>query len=189
MVLQVSLADNAADGTFLGSSPGLAPLEKSARKPSIVEGWFAARQQLYARAQRIIQFFGRCTLSDDRFKNGMAIRKSVLGAEHVDRADANKTEFDSEYQRYITENAWGTIWSRPGLDKKTRHMLTIAMLAALGKHDELAMHIRATRNTGVTPEELREILLHVSVYAGVPAANSAFTIAKRIYKEIEEEKK
>jgi 4-carboxymuconolactone decarboxylase len=146
-------------------------------------------EQLYARAQRIIQFFGRCTLSDDRFKNGMAIRKSVLGAEHVDRAEANKTDFDSEYQRYITENAWGTIWSRPGLDKKTRHMLTIAMLAALGKHDELAMHIRATRNTGVTPEELREILLHVSVYAGVPAANSAFTIAKRIYKEEVEEKK
>jgi 4-carboxymuconolactone decarboxylase len=128
-------------------------------------------------------------LSDDRFENGMAIRKSVLGAEHVEHAEANKTNFDSDYQRYITENAWGTIWSRPGLDKKTRHMLTIAMLAALGKHDELAMHIRATRNTGVTPEELREILLHVSVYAGVPAANSAFAIAKRIYKEFEEGKK
>lgn len=117
------------------------------------------------------------------------MRKSVLGAEHVDRAEAGKTGFDADYQRYITENAWGTIWTRPGLDKKTRHMLTIAMLAALGKHDELAMHIRATRNTGVTPEELREILLHVSVYAGVPAANSAFAIAKRVYKENEEGKK
>jgi 4-carboxymuconolactone decarboxylase len=125
-------------------------------------------------------------LSDDRFEKGMALRKSVLGAEHVDRTEAQKTDFDADYQRYITENAWGTIWARPGLDKKTRHMLTLAMLAALGKHDELAMHIRATRNTGVTPEELREVLLHVSVYAGVPAANSAFAIAKRVYKEIEE---
>jgi 4-carboxymuconolactone decarboxylase len=128
-------------------------------------------------------------LSDDRFEKGMALRRSVLGAEHVDRAEAQKTDFDADYQRYITENAWGTIWARPGLDKKTRHMLTLAMLAALGKHDELAMHIRATRNTGVTPEELREVLLHVSVYAGVPAANSAFAIAKRVYKEIEEGKK
>jgi 4-carboxymuconolactone decarboxylase len=128
-------------------------------------------------------------LSEDCFDKGMAMRKSVLGAEHVERAEAGKTEFDADYQRYITENAWGTIWTRPGLDKKTRHVLTIAMLAALGKHDELAMHIRATRNTGVTPEELREVLLHVSVYAGVPAANSAFAIAKRVYREIEEEKK
>ena len=125
-------------------------------------------------------------MSEDRFEKGMALRKSVLGAEHVDRTEAQKTDFDADYQRYITENAWGTIWARPGLDKKTRHMLTLAMLAALGKHDELAMHIRATRNTGVTPEELREVLLHVSVYAGVPAANSAFAIAKRVYKEIEE---
>ena len=128
-------------------------------------------------------------MSDDRFEKGMALRKSVLGAEHVDRTEAQKTDFDADYQRYITENAWGTIWARPGLDKKTRHMLTLAMLAALGKHDELSMHIRATRNTGVTPEELREVLLHVSVYAGVPAANSAFAIAKRVYKEIEEGKK
>lgn len=137
----------------------------------------------------MMQILRRWKLSDDRFDKGMALRKSVLGAEHVDRAEAGKTEFDADYQRYITENAWGTIWTRPGLDKKTRHMLTIAMLAALGKHDELAMHIRATRNTGVTPEELREVLLHVSVYAGVPAANSAFAIAKRVYKESEEGKK
>jgi 4-carboxymuconolactone decarboxylase len=128
-------------------------------------------------------------LSDDLFDKGMALRKSVLGAEHVERAEAGKTDFDADYQRYITENAWGTIWMRPGLDKKTRHMLTIAMLAALGKQEELAMHIHATRNTGVTPEELREVLLHVSVYAGVPAANSAFAIAKRVLKEIEEGKK
>jgi 4-carboxymuconolactone decarboxylase len=137
----------------------------------------------------MMQFFRRWMLSEDRFEKGMALRKSVLGAEHVDRAEAQKTDFDADFQRYITENAWGTIWARPGLDKKTRHLLTIAMLAALGKNDELAMHIRATRNTGVTQEELREVLLHVSVYAGVPAANSAFAIAKRIYQELEEEKK
>jgi 4-carboxymuconolactone decarboxylase len=128
-------------------------------------------------------------LSNDRYDQGMSVRKSVLGAEHVARAEANKTDFDADFQRIITEGAWGTIWTRPGIDKKTRHMLTIAMLAALGKYDEMAMHIRATRNTGVTPDEVREVLLQVSVYAGVPAANSAFGIAKRVYKELENEGK
>lgn len=128
-------------------------------------------------------------MSDDRFEKGMAMRRSVLGADHVERAEANKTEFDADYQRYITENAWGAIWSRPGLEKKTRHMLTIAMLAALGRHEELALHIRATRNTGVSPDEIREVLLHVSVYAGVPAANSAFAVAKRVYAELQEDQK
>lgn len=128
-------------------------------------------------------------MADEKFEKGMAMRKSVLGAEHVARAEANKTDFDADYQRIITETAWGTIWTRPGLEKKTRHLLTIAMLAALGRHEELALHVRATRNTGVTPEELREVLLHVSVYAGVPAANSAFAIAKRVYKELESEAK
>jgi 4-carboxymuconolactone decarboxylase len=126
-------------------------------------------------------------LSDELFEKGMAVRKSVLGAEHVARAEANKTEFDADFQRIITEGAWGTIWTRPGLDKKTRHMLTIAMLAALGKLDELAMHIRATRNTGVTQAEVREVLLQVLAYAGAPAANSAFAVAKRVYKELESE--
>src|SRR2546426_8800369 len=119
----------------------------------------------------------------------MTMRKSVLGAEHVARAEANKTEFDADFQRIITEGAWGTIWTRPGLDKRTRHLLTIAMLTALGKHDELAMHIRATHNTGVTPEDVREVFLQVSIYAGVPAANSAFAIAKQVYKELESEAK
>ena len=128
-------------------------------------------------------------MADDPFEKGMTMRKSVLGAEHVARAEANKTEFDADFQRIITEGAWGTIWTRPGLDKKTRHMLTLAMLASLGKVDELAMHIRATRNTGVTPEEVREVFLQVSVYAGVPAANSAFAVAKRVYKELDNEAK
>jgi 4-carboxymuconolactone decarboxylase len=128
-------------------------------------------------------------LANDRFDQGMAMRKSVLGAEHVARAEANKTDFDADFQRIITEGAWGTIWTRPGIDKKTRHMLTLAIIAALGKHDELAMHIRATRNTGVTPEEVREVFLQVLIYAGAPAANSAFGIAKRVYKELESENK
>jgi 4-carboxymuconolactone decarboxylase len=128
-------------------------------------------------------------LSDDNFEKGMVVRRSVLGADHVARAEANKTEFDADFQRIITEGAWGAVWSRPGLDRKTRHMLTIAMLAALGKHDELAMHIRATRNTGVTADEVKEIFLQVLVYTGAPAANSAFAVAKRVYKELESESK
>ncbi|HWO43126.1 MAG TPA: 4-carboxymuconolactone decarboxylase [Candidatus Eisenbacteria bacterium] len=122
-------------------------------------------------------------MPDDLFEKGMAMRRSVLGEEHVARAEANKTEFDRDYQRFITETAWGAIWTRPGLDTKTRHLVTIAMLATLGRQEELAMHIRATRNTGVTAEELREVLLQVAVYAGVPAANGAFATAKRIYSE------
>jgi 4-carboxymuconolactone decarboxylase len=128
-------------------------------------------------------------LANDRYDQGMAMRKSVLGAEHVARAEANKTDFDADFQRIITEGAWGTIWTRPGIDKKTRHLLTLAIIAALGKHDELAMHIRATRNTGVTQEEVKEVFLQVLVYAGAPAANSAFGIAKRVYKELENEGK
>jgi 4-carboxymuconolactone decarboxylase len=128
-------------------------------------------------------------LSDDLFDKGMATRKAVLGAEYVARAEASKTDFDADFQRYVTENAWGAVWSRPGLEKKTRHMLTIAMLATLGRQEELAAHIRATRNTGVTPDEVKEVFLQVAVYAGAPAANSAFAVAKRVYKELQSEGK
>jgi 4-carboxymuconolactone decarboxylase len=128
-------------------------------------------------------------LSEDQFEKGKAIRKSVLGEEYVARAEANKTDFDADFLRYATENAWGAVWTRPGLDKKTRHLLTLAMLASIGRHEELAMHIRATRNTGVTRDEVKEVLLQVAVYAGAPAANSAFAIAKRTYKEMESESK
>ncbi|HET7393412.1 MAG TPA: 4-carboxymuconolactone decarboxylase [Candidatus Binatia bacterium] len=128
-------------------------------------------------------------MSDDLFDRGMAARKSVLGADHVARAEANKTEFDADWQRYVTEHAWAAVWARPGLDKKTRSMLTIAMLAALGKHEELALHIRATRNTGLSRDEVKEVLLQVAVYAGAPAGNSAFAVAKRTYKEMEIEGK
>jgi 4-carboxymuconolactone decarboxylase len=128
-------------------------------------------------------------LADDLFDRGMAARKSVLGADHVARAEASKTEFDADWQRYVTEHAWAAVWARPGLDTKIRSMLTIAMLAALGKHEELALHIRATRNTGVSRDEAKEVLLQVAVYAGAPAGNSAFAVAKRTYKEMETESK
>lgn len=120
----------------------------------------------------------------EKFEAGMTVRREVLGDAHVDRAEAQKTAFDADFQQLITEVAWGSVWTRPGLERKTRHMLTIAMLATLGKENELAMHIRATRNTGVSAEELKEVLLQVAVYAGVPAANAAFAVAKEVLREI-----
>ena len=124
-------------------------------------------------------------MPDEMYKKGMQIRKSVLGEDHVKRAEANKSDFDADFQRLITEAAWGSVWARPGLDRKTRHLLTIAMLATLGSYEELAMHIRATRNTGVTREDVKEVLLQVAVYAGIPAANAAIAIAKRVYGELD----
>ncbi len=124
-------------------------------------------------------------MSDDRFKKGMAVRKSVLGENHVERAEANKSDFDADFQRFITETAWGSVWARPGLDRKTRHLLTIAILATLGRHEELALHIKATQNTGVTRDEVKEVLLQVAVYAGIPAANAAIAIAKKVYAQID----
>lgn len=126
-------------------------------------------------------------MPDDRYQRGMQVRREVLGDAHVDRAQANATDLDADFQRFITETAWGSVWARPGLDRTTRHLLTIAMLAALGKEHELAMHLRATRNTGVTREQVKEVLLQVAVYAGVPAANSAFSIAKQVYSELDSE--
>ena len=124
-------------------------------------------------------------MADSNFDRGMKTRRQVLGDAHVDRAEANKTPFDADFQRLITEYAWGTVWQGDTLDIPTRHMITIAMLAALGKEHELAMHLRATKNTGVTPEQIKEILMQTAVYAGVPAANTAFGIAKQIFTESE----
>jgi 4-carboxymuconolactone decarboxylase len=119
-------------------------------------------------------------MSDEKYEQGMKVRREVLGDAYVDRAEANKTSFDVDLQRFITETAWGTVWSRPGLDRRTRHLVTIALLAALGRENELAAHIRATENTGVTPEDLKEVILQVAVYAGVPAAHSAAAVAKEV---------
>ncbi len=126
-------------------------------------------------------------MADDVYEKGMQVRKSVLGEAHVARASAAATEFDAPFQELITRYAWGSVWQRGVLSKRDRSLLTIALLAALGHYDELKMHIRATRNTGASSEEIREALLHVAVYAGVPAANHAFQIAKQALKELEEE--
>ena len=120
------------------------------------------------------------------YEQGMKIRRAVLGEAYVNRAEENKTSFDIDFQRFITETAWGMVWARQGLDRRTRHLLTLAMLAALGKEHEFAMHVRASRNTGVTIDEIKEMLLQVAVYAGVPAANSAIAAAKRVLAEFEE---
>ena len=117
-------------------------------------------------------------MTESRFDIGMRVRKEVLGSEHVERAQAHATEFDADFQRFITESAWGSVWARPDLDRRTRSLVTIAILAALGR-EELALHLRASQNIGVGPHEIAEVLLHVAVYAGVPAANTAFSLAKK----------
>jgi len=113
-----------------------------------------------------------------RYVTGMETRRAVLGDQHVDGANARKSSFDDDFQTFITEGAWGSVWSRDGLTKRERSLITIALLAALGHDEEVAMHVRATSNTGASPEDIKEALLHVAVYAGVPAANRAFKIAK-----------
>lgn len=113
---------------------------------------------------------------------GMTIRRQVLGDDHVDGAVANTTEIDRDFQEWITANVWGDVWARPGLKPRDRSLITIALLAAAG-HEELGLHLRAARNTGATRDEIVEALLHVAVYAGVPAANSAFKLMKQIYEE------
>ena len=119
-------------------------------------------------------------MDDSRYEKGMRVRREVLGDAHVDRAAARTTAFDAPFQQFITETAWGSLWARPDLDRRTRSLVTIAILAALGRHEELALHLRASANTGATPDDIREALLHVAVYAGVPAANSAIALAKTI---------
>ena len=120
-----------------------------------------------------------------RFDAGMQVRRAVLGAEYVDRVMAAQTEFDAPFQRFVAEMAWGSVWAGDGIDLRTRSLITIALLAALGRWEQLEQHIRATRNTGATPEEIREALLHVAVYAGVPAANTAFALARKVLAESE----
>lgn len=122
---------------------------------------------------------------NERHKQGMKTRRSVLGNEHVDRAEANKSDFDSPFQELITEAAWGHVWSCDTWTKRERSMVTIALLAAKGHYEELAMHIRATANTGATAEDIREALMHVAIYAGVPHANHALKIAKEVLGEME----
>jgi len=111
---------------------------------------------------------------------GMKTRREVLGDEHVDRATANTTNFTAPFQDFITRYAWGEIWTRPGLTRPERSMITLAILTALGRDDEIALHTTAALRNGLTPDQLREVLMHTAIYAGVPAANHAFTIASKI---------
>ena len=122
-------------------------------------------------------------MTESRFDIGMQVRKEVLGSEYVERAQARTTEFDADFQRYITESAWGSVWARPDLDRRTRSLVTIAILAALGR-EELAVHLRGSQNIGVDPHEIAEVLLHVAVYAGVPAANAAFSTARKVFDQL-----
>ncbi len=124
---------------------------------------------------------------DDKYKEGLAVRTEVLGEAYVKRALENATAFDKDFQEFVTRNAWGAVWTRPGLERKTRSLLTIAILAALRHHEELKVHIRATRNTGATMDEVKEVLMQVGVYAGMPAAVSAMRVAKATFEEMAKE--
>ena len=120
-----------------------------------------------------------------RYQTGLAVRRSVLGDQHVDRAESATTEFDRPFQELITESAWGSVWSRPDWSKRERSIVTLALLAALGHDEEVAMHVRATGNTGASREDICEAFLHVAIYAGVPAANRAIKIAKEVFAEMD----
>jgi len=122
-------------------------------------------------------------MSDDTYERGMRVRREVLGDEHVDRAVERTTEQTAAFQDFITRYAWGEVWSRPGLDRRTRSAVTLAALTALGRFDELELHIRAARRNGMTDDEIGEVLLQCAVYCGVPAANNAFHVFQRVTEE------
>ena len=122
-------------------------------------------------------------MSDDRHEAGMEVRRAVLGDAHVDRATAETTDFTREFQELITRYAWGEIWTRPGLDRRTRSCITLTALVANGRLEELAMHVRAARRNGLSEDEIKEVLLQCAIYCGVPAANAAFAVARRVLEE------
>lgn len=124
-----------------------------------------------------------------RHKQGMKIRRAVLGDEHVDRAVAATTDFNRDFQDFITRNAWGEIWTRPGLPRHTRSLLTLAMMVALNRGEEFRMHVKAAFNNGVTRDQIKEVLLQSAIYCGVPAANSAFHIAAEVFDEMDNKPK
>jgi 4-carboxymuconolactone decarboxylase len=121
-----------------------------------------------------------------RYDDGMAVRREVLGDEHVDRATAGSTELSRDFQELITEYAWGAVWTRPGLDRRSRSLITLTALVAGGHHEELAMHVRAALTNGLTSDEIKETLLQTAIYCGVPAANTAFRIAQQVLEELED---
>lgn len=122
-------------------------------------------------------------MTDDTYDAGMKARREILGDAHVDRAIEGTTEFTADFQDLITRYAWGSVWTRDGLDRRTRSCITLAVLTALGREQEIALHVRAARTNGLSREEISEVLLHTAVYAGVPAANAAYAIAQRVLDE------
>jgi 4-carboxymuconolactone decarboxylase len=124
----------------------------------------------------------------DRYEKGLQVRRAVLGDAHVDRSLAKRSAFNEEFQALITRYAWGEMWTREGLPRHTRSLLTIGLMVALNRNDEFRLHVRAAFNTGVTRDEIREVLLHCAVYAGVPAANSAFHLAEEVFAQMESQK-
>jgi 4-carboxymuconolactone decarboxylase len=121
----------------------------------------------------------------DRYDQGLGVRRAVLGDAHVDRSLAKRNDFNQEFQALITRYAWGEIWTRPGLPRHTRSLLTICLMVALNRSDEFKLHVRAAFNNGVTRDEIREVLLHCAIYAGVPAANSAFHMAEEVFAQMD----
>ena len=124
-----------------------------------------------------------------RYKQGMKVRRAVLGDDHVDQAIASTTDFNRDFQDFITRNAWGDIWSRPGLPRHTRSLLTLALMVALNRVEEFRMYIRAACNIGVTRDQIKEVLLQSAIYCGVPAANSAFRMAAEVFDEMDKKTK
>ena len=122
---------------------------------------------------------------DERYDAGLGVRRAVLGDAHVDRSLANRTDLTTEFQNLITRYAWGEIWTRPGLPRHTRSLLTISMMVALNRSEELALHLRAAKNNGVSRDEIKEVLIQCAVYAGVPAANTAFHLAQEVFKDMD----
>jgi 4-carboxymuconolactone decarboxylase len=118
---------------------------------------------------------------EERLKQGFQVRRAVLGDAHVDRAEANKTELNADFQDFITRYAWGEVWARPGLGRHTRSLITIAMLIALNRSDELRMHFNAAFNNGVTEDEIKEVIFHSALYCGLPAANGAYHLAAEVF--------
>ncbi|HXP95252.1 MAG TPA: 4-carboxymuconolactone decarboxylase [Telmatospirillum sp.] len=123
----------------------------------------------------------------DRYQQGMGVRRAVLGDAHVDRSLRQRTEVTAEFQDLITRYAWGEIWTRPGLPRHTRSLLTVGLMVALGRDDEFVLHVRAAANNGVTRDEIKEVLLQTAIYCGVPAANHAFHLAEQVFRSVDED--
>ncbi len=171
--------DAGAAGFGVGSSiykPGDSEADVAAKAARLIQALQAPPTAAASPAQTVEDFYAA----------GMEVRRQVLGEAHVARATSGITDFDRAFQEFITRTAWGGVWTRPGLDRRTRSLLTLALMAALGHHEELKLHVRASRNTGAAPEDIAEVLIQVAAYAGIPAGNSAVRIAKETLKEMDQ---